>query len=57
MPPHSYMKDEQLADILTYVRNAWGNRGELVNPEQISRYKSTYERILPWTEEEITVLD
>jgi len=57
MPPHSYMKDEQLADILTYVRNAWGNRGELVQVNQISTYKSAHERVLPWTEEEITVLD
>ena len=57
MPPHSYMKDEQLADILTYVRNAWGNRGELVNSDQISKYKAAHERVLPWTEEEITVLD
>ena len=22
MPPHGFMKDDQLADILTYVRNA-----------------------------------
>jgi mono/diheme cytochrome c family protein len=28
MPPHGYMKDDQLADVLTYVRNAWGNRSE-----------------------------
>ncbi|MEK9773991.1 MAG: c-type cytochrome, partial [Opitutae bacterium] len=57
MPPHSYMKDEQLADILTYVRNAWGNRGELVQSDQISNYKAAHERVLPWTEGEITVLD
>jgi nitrite reductase (NO-forming) len=57
MPPHSYMQDEQLADILTYVRNAWGNRGQLVHSDQISKYKAEHERVLPWTEEEITVLD
>jgi len=57
MPPHSYMKDEQLADILTYVRNAWGNRGKLVQTDQISKYKASHARVLPWTEEEITVLD
>jgi mono/diheme cytochrome c family protein len=28
MPPHGFMKDEQLASILTYVRNAWGNQGK-----------------------------
>ena len=57
MPPHSYMKDEQLADILTYVRNAWGNRGGIVHSDQISKYKASHERVLPWTEEEISVFD
>jgi mono/diheme cytochrome c family protein len=57
MPPHSYMKDEQLADILTYVRNAWGNRGEIVNPDQIFKYKAVHKRVLPWTEDEIMILD
>ena len=57
MPPHSYMKDEQLADILTYVRNAWGNRGEIVNPDQVFKYKAAHKRVLPWTEDEIMILD
>ena len=50
------MKDEQLADILTYVRNAWGNRGELVQSDQVSKYKAAYEDC-SLTEEEIKALD
>ena len=55
MPPHSYMKDEQLADILTYVRNAKGNRENLSSKSDFSIQGSS--QSAPWTEEEITVLD
>ena len=26
MPPHMFLKDDQMADALTYARNAWGNK-------------------------------
>jgi mono/diheme cytochrome c family protein len=53
MPPHGFMKDEQLAGILTYVRNAWGNRAGLISTEDITRYRKTESaRVAPWTEAE-----
>ena len=53
MPAHGFMKDEQLASILTYVRNAWGNRSDAVLPEDIARYRKTESaRVIPWTESE-----
>jgi mono/diheme cytochrome c family protein len=53
MPPHGFMKDEQLASILTYVRNAWGNRSPLISTEDILGYrKSEASRVAPWTEVE-----
>ena len=53
MPPHGFMKDEQLAGILTYVRNAWGNRAGLISIEDITGYRKTESaRVAPWTEEE-----
>jgi mono/diheme cytochrome c family protein len=53
MPAHGFMKDEQLASILTYVRNAWGNRSDAVLPEDIARYRKTESaRVVPWTESE-----
>ena len=53
MPPHGFMKDEQLASILTYVRNAWGNQGSEITSEDIVKYrKLEMHRELPWTEEE-----
>jgi len=53
MPPHGFMKDEQLADILTYVRNAWGNRADGISADEISDYrKKESARVAPWTESE-----
>ncbi len=53
MPPHGFMKDEQLAGILTYVRNAWGNRAGLISIEDITGYRKTESaRVAPWTEAE-----
>ena len=53
MPPHGFMKDEQLAVILTYVRNAWGNRAGLISIEDITGYRKTESaRVAPWTEAE-----
>ena len=53
MPAHGFMKDDQLASILTYVRNAWGNRSGLISATDISAYrKSESARVTPWTEAE-----
>lgn len=35
MPPQMHLSDEQLADVLTYVRNSWGNTGEAVTPPEV----------------------
>ena len=53
MPPHGFMKDDQLASILTYVRNAWGNRSGLISDQDVAGYrKSESARTAPWTEAE-----
>jgi mono/diheme cytochrome c family protein len=53
MPPHGFMKDEQLAEILTYVRNAWGNKADGISSAEISDYrKKESARVAPWTEAE-----
>lgn len=30
------MTDEQVSDVLNYVRNSWGNKGQAVTPEDVS---------------------
>ena len=29
------LTDEQVSDVLNYVRNSWGNKGEAVKPEEV----------------------
>jgi len=35
MPALSVLSDKQIADVLTYVRNSWGNSGQAVLPEEV----------------------
>jgi mono/diheme cytochrome c family protein len=32
--------DEQLADLLSYVRNSWGNKAAVVTPEQVKKVRT-----------------
>jgi nitrite reductase (NO-forming) len=35
MPPVVQLTDEQVANVLTYVRNSWGNAGAAVSPDEV----------------------
>lgn len=49
------LTDEQIAAVLSYTRNEWGNRAEEVTPEQIHAIReATKGRPVPWTNEELT---
>ncbi|SFW13125.1 cytochrome c [Nitrosovibrio sp. Nv17] len=38
MPPFAqHLRDEEIARVLSYIRNAWGNRGSLVTAAQVDR--------------------
>ncbi len=39
MPAMSYLSDEELSSIVTYVLNSWGNSGGQFSAEQIGRYR------------------
>src|SRR3954447_13969749 len=32
MPPQNFLKDEEIADVLTYIRNSFGNKQSAVAP-------------------------
>jgi nitrite reductase (NO-forming) len=36
MPPMSQLTDDEIANILTYVRNSWGNKGDAVSKEEVA---------------------
>ena len=40
MPAMSYLKDEELAEIITYVLNSWGNPGGQVTTAQVADYRN-----------------
>lgn len=35
MPPHNFLNDQQVADVLTYVRNSFGNKAALIKPAEV----------------------
>lgn len=41
MPPMSQLNDDEVAHILTYVRNSWGNSGDAVSPDQVKHVRAT----------------
>ena len=35
MPPQVLLSDEQIANVLTFIRNSWGNKGDAVSVEEV----------------------
>ncbi len=44
MPPMSQLTDDEVANILTYVRNSWGNQGEAVGKDEVAKVRATTKR-------------
>ncbi|MFT3702306.1 MAG: cytochrome c [Agriterribacter sp.] len=40
MPPHLYLDDQQISDVLTYVRNSFGNNAIAVTPNDVKKVRS-----------------
>jgi mono/diheme cytochrome c family protein len=40
MAPHKELTDQQIADILTYVRNAWTNKASQVNAAEVKAVRA-----------------
>ncbi len=59
MPGHeTQLSDRQIADVLSYVRQAWDNRSTDVSPNLVSEQREvTAKRRLPWTIEELEGAD
>ena len=35
MRPLNYLDDKQIADVMNYIRNSWGNKYPIITPEQV----------------------
>jgi nitrite reductase (NO-forming) len=44
MPPMSQLNDDEVAYILTYVRNTWGNKGDAVTPAEVTQVRTSTKR-------------
>lgn len=48
-PPGASLTDQDVADVLTYVRSAWGNEAAPVPVEAVTAIRTTDPRSTPWT--------
>jgi len=44
MPPMSQLNDDEVANILTFVMNSWGNTGSTVSNEEVEKVRATTRR-------------
>jgi mono/diheme cytochrome c family protein len=50
----STFKDDEIAAVLSYVRNNWNNKASLVKPEQVAEIRAkTKDRTSSWTSPEL----
>jgi glucose/arabinose dehydrogenase/mono/diheme cytochrome c family protein len=39
MPAHGFLSDQEVADVLTYVRNTFGNKADPIKPEEVAKVR------------------
>ena len=50
MPPVAGLTDKDIADVVNYVNNSWGNTGAIVTEAEVAAIKKKYaDRKTPWT--------
>lgn len=56
MPPWgTFLKDDETAALLTYIRTSWSNKADKVTPEEVAKVRAaTADRKKPWTAAELT---
>jgi mono/diheme cytochrome c family protein len=58
-PMGAILSDAELAAVLTYIRNSWGNKAPEVTPEEVHAVRAQPDvsnRSQPWTEQELNAL-
>jgi mono/diheme cytochrome c family protein len=41
MASHAFLKDQEIADVLNYVRNSFGNKASGITPAEVKAVRST----------------
>jgi mono/diheme cytochrome c family protein len=44
MPAHNFLKDEEVANILTYIRQNFGNTASAVSVEEVKEYRNSQKK-------------
>jgi mono/diheme cytochrome c family protein len=44
MPTHKFLTDQQAADVLTYIRQNFGNKASAVTPAEVAKVRSTIKK-------------
>jgi mono/diheme cytochrome c family protein len=51
------LPDDDLAAVLTYIRQSWGNKGSAITPEQVKAVRAEVgNRTQPWTVEQLNAI-
>ena len=54
MPPITVKNDYDIAAVITYIRQAWGNEAEAVTPSAVAQVRQQYKnRTSMWSVEEL----
>lgn len=53
MPAFAALGDERVAQVLTYIRQDWGNDAEPITAEQVRAAREASPRTTPWTQDEL----
>ncbi len=46
MAPHDFLKDQEIADVLSYVRNSFGNKSSIVNVTEVRAVRAVRAKLL-----------
>lgn len=53
MTPHNFLSDEQVAAVLSYVRNNFGNKAEVVQTEEVTKVREATNKEGLWDASEL----
>ncbi|HXG46731.1 MAG TPA: hypothetical protein VNO52_03840, partial [Methylomirabilota bacterium] len=57
LPWRDALSDQQVADVLSYIRNEWGNKAPFVKPDEVKAIRdATADKGVNWTAEELKAI-
>ena len=48
------LTDEEIADVLTYVRSSWGNKATPITADVVTKVRTEFPTHAPWTAQQLT---